>query len=125
MIHSTILIDLRLEASENFTLFPIPSSYIGHIDDLLIFAAAVKNSSRILNNYKGVLFSILAFIELQMYVLNKEVYGYMLPAIDDFQTVEELHHYYENYKMTILCNDFLLILNIYVSLLVCMFSGFR
>ena len=53
-----------------------------------------------------------------MYILNKEVYGYMLPAIDDFQTVEELHHYYENYKMTILCNDFLLILNIYVSLLV-------
>ena len=42
MIHSTILINLRQSNTDEIQLSPIPSTYKGPIDDLLIFSYVVQ-----------------------------------------------------------------------------------
>jgi collagen beta-1,O-galactosyltransferase len=86
MIYGTVLIDLRLEASIHLSYEKLPLGYQGPDDDMLVFAASAKAAG------------------LQMYVLNSEVYGHLLPSASQFSSMDELRTYYNNYKMTTLLN---------------------
>ena len=44
MIHSTFLIDLGDPRTDTLQLSPIPATYKGDIDDLLVFAFVSKNA---------------------------------------------------------------------------------
>ena len=43
MVHSTYLIELRDNKTNNFNLFPVPSTYAGEIDDILVFAHTARS----------------------------------------------------------------------------------
>uniref|UniRef100_A0A8D0GP90 procollagen galactosyltransferase n=1 Tax=Sphenodon punctatus TaxID=8508 RepID=A0A8D0GP90_SPHPU len=59
MVHSTFLIDLRKEASQELAFYPPHPDYTWAFDDIIVFAFSCKQA------------------EVQMFVCNKEVYGYL------------------------------------------------
>ncbi|XP_077694395.1 procollagen galactosyltransferase 1 isoform X3 [Eretmochelys imbricata] len=59
MVHSTFLIDLRKEASQDLAFYPPHRDYTWSFDDIIVFAFACKQA------------------EVQMFVCNKEVYGFL------------------------------------------------
>lgn len=59
MVHSTFLIDLRKAASRNLAFYPPHPDYTWSFDDIIVFAFSCKQA------------------EVQMYVCNKEVYGFL------------------------------------------------
>uniref|UniRef100_A0A8C8DY93 procollagen galactosyltransferase n=1 Tax=Oryzias sinensis TaxID=183150 RepID=A0A8C8DY93_9TELE len=60
MVHSTYLVDLRKEASRNLAFYPPHEEYNWALDDVIVFA-----------------YSAQLLIYVQMYVCNKETYGYL------------------------------------------------
>ena len=44
MVHSTLLIDLRLEASTVLNYTPPPADYDGFVDDIIIFAHSARTN---------------------------------------------------------------------------------
>ncbi|XP_006747313.2 procollagen galactosyltransferase 1 [Leptonychotes weddellii] len=59
MVHSTFLIDLRKAASRNLAFYPPHPDYTWSFDDIIVFAFSCKQA------------------EVQMYVCNKEAYGFL------------------------------------------------
>ncbi|XP_051893217.1 procollagen galactosyltransferase 1 isoform X2 [Pristis pectinata] len=59
MVHSTFLIDLRKEAAQNLAFYPPHPDYSWAFDDIIVFAFSCRAS------------------EVQMYVCNKERYGFI------------------------------------------------
>ncbi|XP_074117444.1 procollagen galactosyltransferase 1 isoform X2 [Sminthopsis crassicaudata] len=59
MVHSTFLIDLRKEASRELSFYPPHPDYTWSFDDIIVFAFSCKQA------------------EVQMFVCNKEVYGFL------------------------------------------------
>ncbi|XP_059849690.1 procollagen galactosyltransferase 2-like isoform X2 [Hypanus sabinus] len=59
MVHSTILIDLRKEAAQSLAFYPPHPDYSWAFDDIMVFAFSCRAS------------------EVQMYVCNKERYGFI------------------------------------------------
>lgn len=59
MVHSTFLIDLRKEASRDLAFYPPHPDYTWSFDDIIVFAFSCKQA------------------EVQMFVCNKEVYGFL------------------------------------------------
>uniref|UniRef100_A0A8C2V3S2 procollagen galactosyltransferase n=2 Tax=Chinchilla lanigera TaxID=34839 RepID=A0A8C2V3S2_CHILA len=59
MVHSTFLVDLRKAASRNLAFYPPHPDYTWSFDDIIVFAFSCKQA------------------EVQMYVCNKEVYGFL------------------------------------------------
>ncbi|XP_062515795.1 procollagen galactosyltransferase 1-like isoform X2 [Corticium candelabrum] len=86
MIYGTILIDLRRQGSTRLSYKEQPLNYGGPNDDMLLFAASVKAA------------------DLQMYILNDEVYGHLMPTASQYSSVDHLKVYYSDYKMTTLLN---------------------
>nr|XP_033780957.1 procollagen galactosyltransferase 1 [Geotrypetes seraphini] len=59
MVHSTFLIDLRKEASQDLAFHPPHPDYTWAFDDIIVFAFSCKQA------------------EVQMFLCNKEVYGFL------------------------------------------------
>ncbi|CAG5928907.1 unnamed protein product [Menidia menidia] len=58
MVHSTFLVDLRKEASQELAFYPPHPEYSWALDDVIVFAFSARMA------------------DVQMYICNKEIYGY-------------------------------------------------
>ncbi|XP_057565320.1 procollagen galactosyltransferase 1 isoform X2 [Hippopotamus amphibius kiboko] len=71
MVHSTFLIDLRKAASRNLAFYPPHPDYTWSFDDIIVFAFSCKQA------------------EVQMYVCNKEVYGFLPVPLRAHSTLQD------------------------------------
>ncbi|KAK2901303.1 hypothetical protein Q8A67_009418 [Cirrhinus molitorella] len=71
MIHSTMLIDLRRSASAALAFYPVHHHYLWALDDIMAFAFSARQAG------------------VQMFICNKEHYGYLPLPLNTRQTLEE------------------------------------
>ncbi|KAF1383538.1 hypothetical protein PFLUV_G00132920 [Perca fluviatilis] len=71
MVHSTYLLDLRRRASQALAFHPPHPQYPYHLDDIMAFAFSSRQAG------------------IQMYVCNKDHYGYLPVPLRQDQTLEE------------------------------------
>ncbi|CAB1455019.1 unnamed protein product, partial [Pleuronectes platessa] len=71
MVHSTFLVDLRRESSRDLTFYPPHPDYSWAFDDIMVFAFSARQ------------------VGVQMYVCNKEHYGFLPVPLKAQQSVEE------------------------------------
>uniref|UniRef100_G3PZE4 Cerebral endothelial cell adhesion molecule n=1 Tax=Gasterosteus aculeatus aculeatus TaxID=481459 RepID=G3PZE4_GASAC len=71
MIHSTVLLDLRKEGMKKLAFYPPHKDYSWPYDDIIVFAFSCRAA------------------EVQMYLCNKERYGYLNVPAKPHQTVED------------------------------------
>ncbi|XP_056149812.1 procollagen galactosyltransferase 2-like [Lampris incognitus] len=71
MVHSTFLLDLRRSASQALTFYPPHPDYPYHLDDIMVFAFSAQQAA------------------VQMYVCNKDHYGYLPLPLKQHQTLQE------------------------------------
>nr|XP_055058827.1 procollagen galactosyltransferase 2 isoform X3 [Misgurnus anguillicaudatus] len=71
MIHSTMLIDLRRYASASLAFYPVHHYYVWTLDDIMAFAFSARQAG------------------VQMFVCNKEHYGYLPLPLKTKQSLEE------------------------------------
>ncbi|XP_060053804.1 procollagen galactosyltransferase 2 [Erinaceus europaeus] len=71
MVHSTFLIDLRKEASEKLAFYPPHQDYTWTFDDIIVFAFSSRQAG------------------IQMYLCNREHYGYLPIPLKPQQTLQE------------------------------------
>uniref|UniRef100_A0A665VYK9 procollagen galactosyltransferase n=1 Tax=Echeneis naucrates TaxID=173247 RepID=A0A665VYK9_ECHNA len=71
MVHSTFLIDLRKEASRQLAFHPPHPDYSWAFDDIIVFAFSARMA------------------EVQMFVCNKETYGYFPVPLRSHNTLED------------------------------------
>ncbi|XP_053293980.1 procollagen galactosyltransferase 2 [Pleuronectes platessa] len=71
MVHSTYLLDLRRRASGALTFHPPHPEYHYHVDDIMAFAFSAKQAG------------------VQMYLCNRDHYGYLPEPLTQDQTLEE------------------------------------
>ncbi|XP_051722782.1 procollagen galactosyltransferase 2 [Ctenopharyngodon idella] len=71
MIHSTMLIDLRRSASAALAFYPVHHYYLWALDDIMAFAFSARQAG------------------VQMFLCNKEHYGYLPLPLKTKQTQEE------------------------------------
>ncbi|KAM4021453.1 procollagen galactosyltransferase 2 isoform 1-T1 [Anomaloglossus baeobatrachus] len=71
MIHSTMLIDLRKEASTNLQFYPPHEDFTWSFDDIIVFAFSCRHAG------------------IQMYICNKEHYGYLPVPLKPHQTLDD------------------------------------
>uniref|UniRef100_A0A673MMB0 Probable inactive glycosyltransferase 25 family member 3 n=1 Tax=Sinocyclocheilus rhinocerous TaxID=307959 RepID=A0A673MMB0_9TELE len=72
MVHSTILLDLRKEGTKKVSFHPPHKDYSWPFDDIIVFAFSCRISGMV-----------------QMYLCNKERYGYLNVPAKPHQTVED------------------------------------
>ncbi|XP_030630612.1 procollagen galactosyltransferase 2 [Chanos chanos] len=71
MIHSTMLLDLRRSASKALAFYPLHRHYLWDLDDIMAFSFSARQAG------------------IQMFVCNKEHYGYLPLPLKSHQTLEE------------------------------------
>ncbi|XP_004862858.1 procollagen galactosyltransferase 2 isoform X2 [Heterocephalus glaber] len=71
MVHSTFLIDLRKEASDKLTFYPPHQDYTWTFDDIIVFAFSSRQAG------------------IQMYLCNRQHYGYLPIPLKPHQTLQE------------------------------------
>ncbi|XP_076008901.1 procollagen galactosyltransferase 2 [Genypterus blacodes] len=71
MVHSTFLLDLRREASRELTFYPPHPDYSWAFDDIMVFAFSARQAG------------------VQMYVCNRENYGFLPVPLKAQQNVED------------------------------------
>ncbi|XP_060132531.1 procollagen galactosyltransferase 2 isoform X2 [Zootoca vivipara] len=71
MVHSTFLIDLRKEASDKLVFYPPHEDYTWTFDDIIVFAFSSRQAG------------------IQMYICNREHYGFLPVPLKPHQTLEE------------------------------------
>ncbi|GAB1285537.1 Procollagen galactosyltransferase 2 [Apodemus speciosus] len=71
MVHSTFLVDLRKEASDKLAFYPPHQDYTWTFDDIIVFAFSSRQAG------------------IQMYLCNKEHYGYLPIPLKPHQTLQE------------------------------------
>ncbi|XP_007426355.1 procollagen galactosyltransferase 2 isoform X1 [Python bivittatus] len=71
MIHSTFLIDLRKEASDKLAFYPPHQDYTWTFDDIIVFAFSSRQA------------------DIQMYICNREHYGYLPVPLKPHQMLED------------------------------------
>ncbi|XP_061490043.1 procollagen galactosyltransferase 2 isoform X2 [Rhineura floridana] len=71
MVHSTFLIDLRKEASDKLMFYPPHQDYTWTFDDIIVFAFSSRQA------------------DIQMYICNREHYGFLPVPLKPHQTLEE------------------------------------
>ncbi|XP_046391717.1 glycosyltransferase 25 family member-like [Ischnura elegans] len=87
MVHSSVLIDLRREASMEFSFKPENLvGYDGPNDDIIVFALSVKASGTTLN------------------VCNDEIYGYIMVPLEEQNSLVQDLDQLTNLKMEIMVN---------------------
>ncbi|ETE67874.1 Procollagen galactosyltransferase 2, partial [Ophiophagus hannah] len=71
MLHSTFLIDLRKEASDKLAFYPPHQDYTWTFDDIIVFAFSSRQA------------------DVQMYICNREHYGYLPVPLKPHQMLED------------------------------------
>ncbi|XP_035031073.1 procollagen galactosyltransferase 1 isoform X2 [Hippoglossus stenolepis] len=71
MVHSTYLVDLRKEASRQLAFYPPHPEYSWALDDVIVFAFSARMA------------------DVQMYVCNKETYGYFPVPVRSLATLQD------------------------------------
>ncbi|XP_054912126.1 procollagen galactosyltransferase 2 isoform X2 [Poeciliopsis prolifica] len=71
MVHSTFLLDLRRESSQNLAFYPPHPDYSGAFDDIMVFAFSARQAG------------------VQMYVCNREHYGFLPVPLKAQQNVDD------------------------------------
>ncbi|XP_024919938.1 procollagen galactosyltransferase 1 isoform X2 [Cynoglossus semilaevis] len=71
MVHSTFLIDLRKEASKQLAFHPPHPEYTWAFDDIIVFAYSAQMA------------------DVQMFVCNKETYGYLPAPLRSHNTLQD------------------------------------
>ncbi|KAG8436529.1 hypothetical protein GDO86_007583 [Hymenochirus boettgeri] len=71
MVHSTLLIDLRKEASINLQFYPPREDYTWAFDDIIVFAFSSRQAG------------------IQMYICNREHYGYLAVPMKPHQSLQD------------------------------------
>ncbi|XP_053549831.1 procollagen galactosyltransferase 2 isoform X2 [Bombina bombina] len=71
MVHSTMLIDLRKEASADLQFYPPHDDFTWTFDDIIVFAFSCRLSG------------------IQMYICNREHYGYLTVPLKPHQSLQE------------------------------------
>ncbi|KAF6727439.1 Procollagen galactosyltransferase 2 [Oryzias melastigma] len=71
MVHSTFLVDLRRESSKDLTFYPPHPDYSWAFDDIMVFAFSARQA------------------DVQMFVCNREHYGFLPVPLKAQQTVED------------------------------------
>ncbi|XP_043940389.1 procollagen galactosyltransferase 1 isoform X2 [Protopterus annectens] len=71
MVHSTFLIDLRKEASQDLAFYPPHADYTWAFDDIIVFASSCREA------------------DVQMYVCNKEIYGFLPVPLRSHATLQD------------------------------------
>ncbi|XP_056108269.1 procollagen galactosyltransferase 1 [Rhinichthys klamathensis goyatoka] len=71
MVHSTFLVDLRKEASRTLAFHPPHSDYTWAFDDIIVFSFSARMG------------------EVQMFVCNKETYGYLPVPLRAHSTLQD------------------------------------
>nr|XP_048717959.1 procollagen galactosyltransferase 2 isoform X2 [Caretta caretta] len=71
MVHSTFLIDLRKEASDKLMFYPPHQDYTWTFDDIIVFAFSSRQAG------------------IQMYICNRERYGFLPVPLKLHQTLQE------------------------------------
>ncbi|XP_022615353.1 procollagen galactosyltransferase 2-like [Seriola dumerili] len=71
MVHSTFLLDLRRESSRDLTFYPPHPDYSWAFDDIMVFAFSARQAG------------------VQMYVCNREHYGFLPVPLKAQQNVED------------------------------------
>ncbi|XP_061895277.1 procollagen galactosyltransferase 2 isoform X2 [Entelurus aequoreus] len=80
MVHSTFLLDLRRQASRDLTFYPPHPDYSWSFDDIMVFAFSARQAG------------------VQMFVCNREHYGFLPVPLKAQQNVEDE---YESFTHTI------------------------
>ncbi|KAK3739374.1 hypothetical protein QZH41_015762, partial [Actinostola sp. cb2023] len=86
MIHSTYLVDLRRNITNHLVFYPPPTGYMGEIDDILIFAYSARSSG------------------IKLHLLNKDIYGYMLPPYEHKENLHAMQILFVNAKLEYFVN---------------------
>lgn len=98
MVHSTMLLDLRKEGMKRLAFFPPHEDYSWPYDDIIVFAFSCRAagslallSSRVFASTKNGVFKFLrlSLSEIQMYLCNKERYGYLNVPAKPHYTLED------------------------------------
>uniref|UniRef100_A0A8C5DTD2 Procollagen galactosyltransferase 2-like n=1 Tax=Gouania willdenowi TaxID=441366 RepID=A0A8C5DTD2_GOUWI len=71
MVHSTFLLDLRRESTQDLAFYPPHSDYSWAFDDIMVFAFSARQSG------------------VQMYVCNREHYGFLPVPLKAQQSVDD------------------------------------
>uniref|UniRef100_W5MW55 Collagen beta(1-O)galactosyltransferase 2a n=1 Tax=Lepisosteus oculatus TaxID=7918 RepID=W5MW55_LEPOC len=71
MVHSSFLLDLRRSASRALAFYPPHPDYTWAFDDIMVFAFSARQA------------------DIQMYICNREHYGYLTVPLKPQQTLEE------------------------------------
>ncbi|KAM8878717.1 procollagen galactosyltransferase 1-like isoform 1-T1 [Spinachia spinachia] len=71
MVHSTYLVDLQKEASRQLAFYPPHPEYSWALDDVIVFAYSARMA------------------DVQMYVCNKETYGYLPVPVRSHATLQD------------------------------------
>lgn len=101
MVHSTFLIDLRKEASRDLVFHPPHTKYNWAFDDIIVFAfsarmAGIRRDTFDINCYLKLCnlkvrkhFHLLLSTDVQMFVCNKETYGYFPVPLRSHNTLQD------------------------------------
>lgn len=98
MVHSTMLLDLRKEGMKRLAFFPPRDDYSWPYDDIIVFAFSCRAAGPLSASFLHVLLFfvvtvfnvlILPFSEIQMYLCNKERYGYLNVPAKPHYTLED------------------------------------
>ncbi len=109
MVHSTYLVDLQKEASRQLAFYPPHPEYSWALDDVIVFAYSARMAGEtnapevdllpgglveclpghVLYVFVSVFFLSFIFSDVQMYVCNKETYGYFPVPMRSHATLQD------------------------------------
>lgn len=87
MVHSTYLLDLRKEASRQLAFYPPHSEYSWAIDDVIVFAYSARMA------------------DVQMYVCNKETYGFLPVPMRYHATLQDEAESFLHTQLEVMVNN--------------------
>lgn len=92
MVHSTLLLDLRKEGVKNLAFFPPHADYSWPYDDIIVFAFSCRSEGVFSTGLSRARRRVLTFVRrsgVQMYLCNKERYGYLNVPAKPHHTLED------------------------------------
>ncbi|XP_015706498.1 procollagen galactosyltransferase 1-like [Coturnix japonica] len=84
MVHSTFLLDLRKESSTRLRFYPPHPEYGWNLDDIIVFAFSCKMA------------------EVQMFVCNKEQFGFLPVPLRSHSTLRDEKESFEHVLLEIM-----------------------
>ncbi|XP_069783798.1 procollagen galactosyltransferase 1-like [Narcine bancroftii] len=99
MVHSTMLIDLRKEASKQLAFYPPHPDYTWSFDDIIVFAFSCRQAG------------------VQMYISNKEHFGFLQVPLKSTSTMQDEVESFIHVQLEVMVNHSPLEPSKYVSVL--------